>query len=70
MKKHTKQSAGALGGKTTLARFGPSHFAQIGRRGAAMTWQRYRLTPVGSSDFAMVDRKTGEVKALISGRRP
>lgn len=63
-----KAAAGQLGGKCTLARHGHEHFSQIGRRGAAVTWQRYRLAPVGMSDFAMVDRKTGEVKAIINGR--
>ncbi len=67
--KTSKAQAGALGGKSTLARYGHTHFATIGRRGAAVTWQRYHLAPVGLNDFAMVDRNTGEVKALINGGR-
>jgi hypothetical protein len=68
MAKHTKQTAGALGGRSTLARHGHQHFSAIGKRGAAELHRRYRMDPVGISDFALVDRKTGEVKALISGR--
>ncbi|HEY3311204.1 MAG TPA: hypothetical protein VGK00_06140 [Anaerolineales bacterium] len=66
--KHTKQSAGQKGGRKTLENHGAEHFRQIGRKGAAVTWQRYRLDPVGTSDFALVDRQTGEVKAFLSGR--
>lgn len=29
---------GALGGQATLERFGPEHFAEIGRRGALARW--------------------------------
>lgn len=65
--KYTKKSAGQLGGLATFARYGHAHFAQIGRRGAVVTWQRYALQPVGASDFAMVDRQSGVVRALLSG---
>ena len=63
-----KAKAGALGGQATLARHGPEHFRQIGRRGAAATWARYELRPLGAADFAMVDKTTGQVKARLSGR--
>jgi hypothetical protein len=63
----TKQEAGRIGGLATLARHGRAHFAIIGKRGAAITWQRYTLRPVGSSDFALVARDTGEIKAYLSG---
>lgn len=68
MTKHTKKTAGQLGGLSTLARHGKAHFQQIGKRGALTTWQRYKLEPAGLSDFAMTNRKTGEVKAVLSGR--
>ncbi len=67
--KHSKKSAGALGGQTTLAKYGAKHFQQIGKRGAAVTWQRYELRPAGVSDFAMIRKDTGEVIAFINGRR-
>ena len=62
-----KKQASRLGGLATVARHGREYMREIGRRGAAVTWSRYRLAPVGTSDLALVNRQTGEVKALISG---
>lgn len=59
--KHTKRTAGQIGGRATLARYGPDHMRTIGRRGAATFWRRYSLAPVGLSDFAIVRRETNEV---------
>lgn len=70
MDKQTKQQAGRAGGLSTLARHGHDHFAQIGRKGAAVTWSRYALRPVGTSELAMCKRDTGEVVAFISGGKP
>ena len=33
-------------------------------RGAAATWSRYFLAPYGIGGYAMVDRKTSQVKAI------
>jgi hypothetical protein len=41
--------------------------ASIGRLGALSTWTRYSLQPTGTSDFAMVNRVTGEIVAMING---
>jgi general stress protein YciG len=73
--KHTKRSAGSLGGRATVARHGSEHMQEIGARGAAATWERYHLAPIGQSGWAMVHRETNEVKAFINyipdkGRRP
>src|SRR5919107_1450075 len=54
--KHTKRTAGALGGRATVAKHGRGHMQQIGKRGAAVTWQRYQLSPIGQSGWEMVDR--------------
>jgi hypothetical protein len=64
--KHTKQSAGKLGGLATLARHGPDHMRAIGKRGAAAFWQRYTLRPAGTSQFAITDRETNKVIAFTS----
>ena len=66
-RKHTKQSAGSLGGRATVARHGHDHMAKIGRRGGQVTHERYYLAPVNLSHFAMVDRKTNKIKAWLSG---
>lgn len=59
-----KQKAGQRGGLATLARHGQTHFQTIGRRGAFVTWSRYSLAPVNQSQYAMVDRQTGKIKAI------
>jgi hypothetical protein len=69
-KKHTKQSAGQIGGRETLARYGPEHMSAIGKRGAAVFWKRYKLEPAGLSDFAVVNRQTGVIKNFLSGGVP
>ncbi len=66
MNKHTKQTAGALGGRATVARYGRQHMQEIGRRGATVTWSRYHLAPLGQSGWAMVNRQTNEVKTFIN----
>ena len=66
--KHSKKSADSLGGHATVRKYGSQHMARIGRKGAAVTWKRYRLAPVGTSDLAMVHKRTGEIRAFLSGR--
>jgi hypothetical protein len=62
-----KQTAGRLGGKTTLKKYGVEHFRKIGAKGAKVFHLRYRLEPVRMNDFAIVHRVTGEVKGFING---
>lgn len=59
----TKQKAGRLGGLATLAKHGRAYFSTIGKKGAAVLWRRYQLTPAGLRGWALVDRETGKVKA-------
>jgi hypothetical protein len=61
-----KQHAGQQGGRATLAKYGRQHFARIGKKGAAIFWQRYTLRPVGLNDFAIVERTTGKVKNFLN----
>ena len=60
----TKAECGALGGKATVARYGPEYMAQIGKRGAATLWKRYNLRPYQLSKYALVDRQSGEIRAV------
>lgn len=62
--KATKKQAGSKGGRSTLARHGREHMSEIGRRGAAATWQRYFLAPVEIANYAMVERETGKIIAI------
>ena len=64
----TKADAGRLGGQTTAKRHGREYFQKIGRLGGRSTHDKYELIPVDQSDFAMVDRKTHELKAYLSGK--
>lgn len=62
-----KAAAGRAGGLSTVAKYGPDYMKEIGRRGAKVFHARYRLTPAGVNDFAIVNRETGEVKAFLNG---
>lgn len=62
----TKQQAGSMGGCATVAKHGREHMQTIGKRGAATTWTRYLLSPIGQSGWAMIDRETREVKTFIN----
>lgn len=59
---------GRRGGRATVAKHGREHMQAIGKRGAASFWKRYTLHPVGTSDFAITSRKTGEVIGFMSGK--
>ena len=63
----TKAQAGSKGGRATYERHGSAHFSRIGKRGAAVTWTRYQLSPVGLTEYAMVERATGKI-ICIKGR--
>jgi len=60
-----KQKAGQRGGRATVARHGRDHMQRIGRRGAEPTWSRYSLSPVGLTEYALVERATGKIVRVI-----
>ena len=62
--KHTKRTAGAKGGRATVAKYGLGHMAKIGKAGAKTTWTRYSLKPVNESQYAMVDRETNKIISI------
>jgi hypothetical protein len=62
-----KAAAGRAGGLRTLEKYGVEHFKKIGAIGAKVFHRRYRLTPVGLDNFAIVNRETNEVKAFLNG---
>lgn len=57
----TKQEAGQLGGLSTFRKYGKKYMRQIGKKGAQAFWQKYHLVPVGTANFAIVNRETGVV---------
>jgi general stress protein YciG len=63
--KLNKRECGRRGGRATFARHGRAHMQTIGRRGAATFWRRYHMAPVGTSQWAIVKRTTGEVVNFI-----
>jgi general stress protein YciG len=62
----TKSEAGRIGGQALYAKKGPDYFREIGRKGAETTWNKYSLVPMGTNQFAMVERETGRVVAIHS----
>lgn len=66
MKLNKKQRAGKLGGQATRDKYGPDHFSNIGKMGAKVTHEKYKIIPWGLSQYAMVDRVTGTVRALLA----
>jgi hypothetical protein len=65
-----KKQAGAIGGRHTFAKHGRAHMATIGKAGARTTWSRYTMKPVNQSQYAMVDRETNQIKAIIGVWKP
>ena len=64
-----RREYGRRGGLATVAKHGADHMSAIGKRGAATFWKRYKMQPVGSSDFAIVKRNDDRVViAFLSGR--
>ena len=57
----TKSQAGQLGGLSTYRKYGKKHMRKIGKRGAEVFWSKYHLVPVGTANFAIVNRETGVV---------
>jgi general stress protein YciG len=63
--KHTKQTAGQLGGRATFARYGRNHMQDIGAKGALTTWTRYQLMPYSQTEYALVQRATGKIIRIV-----
>lgn len=59
----SKTQAGRQGGRATLAKHGRAHFVAIGKLGGRSFWQRYFLIPSGAAGWAIVNRRTGEIRA-------
>jgi hypothetical protein len=60
--------AGSLGGRRTVKRYGKRYMKKLARFGAHRTHSLYRREPVLLNDFAIVERASGKVVALLSGR--
>lgn len=56
----TKAQAGSIGGNATVKKHGKAYMKQIAKRGAAAFHRKYKLSKLGTSDFAIVNRETGE----------
>jgi hypothetical protein len=55
----TKSEAGRKGGKSTVNKYGRRYMTELAKKGAAAFHAKYKLQPLGTSDFAIVDRATG-----------
>lgn len=58
-----------LGGQATFHKYGKKHMRKIGKDGATATWSKYDLIAVGTHSYAMVDRQTGKIKAILYDNR-
>jgi hypothetical protein len=65
VKNPIKVEAGRKGGKRTVKLYGKRYMKRLAKWGAHRMHSTYRLTPVGTNDFALVHRETGVVKAFI-----
>ena len=63
-----RAAAGSKGGKRTVKKYGKRYMRRLGRWGAHVMHSKYDLRPEGTSDFALVNKQTGEVKAFLSGK--
>ncbi len=60
--------AGSWGGKKTAKLYGKRYMRKLAKYAAHRLHSIYRLEPVLLNDFALVNRQTNVVKALLSGR--
>lgn len=65
-----KKEAGRLGGLATYKKYGREWMVKIGKRGAAVFYQRHSLQPSDLSDFAVVNKETGKIVNYLNGKRP
>ena len=68
-RKLTKQEAGSLGALATKRKYGNEYYAHmkdIGKKGYAAVRDTYARVPYGTSQWALVHRVTGEIKAIWS----
>lgn len=63
-----KAAAGSKGGKTTVKRYGKRYMRRLAKWAAHRMHSTYRMVPVGTNNFAYVNRETGEVKAYQFGK--
>ena len=66
----TKSEAGRKGGRATVQKYGRSYMREIGRKGAETFWRRYRVLPVGVSQYGLVEKDSGKLLTIYnsSGR--
>lgn len=62
-----KVAAGRKGGLATFKKYGRDHMREVGRLGAMAFWDKYRVTPLGTSDFAIYNKSTGEFVNTMNG---
>jgi len=55
----TKSEAGRKGGKSTVKKYGREYMKNLAKRGAEAFHKKYKLSKLGTSDFAIINRETG-----------
>jgi hypothetical protein len=65
----TKSECGSLGGKKTAEKYGQKYMSALALKGATAMHKKYKLVKLSTSDFAIVNRETGEATGkTINGR--
>ncbi len=49
-----------MGGRATVRKYGRGYMAELAAKGAKAFHAKYRLAKLSTSDFAIVNRETGE----------
>lgn len=65
----TKAEAGRLGGRKTATTHGSEYMRALGLKGATAFWKKYKLVPVSTNNFAIINRATEQVVGYTNGRR-
>lgn len=63
-----RAAAGRKGGTRTVKRYGKRYMRRLGKWGAHRMHSTYRITPIGTCQYALVHRETGQIKAYLSGK--
>lgn len=63
-----RAAAGSKGGKRTVKRYGKRYMRRLAKWGAHRMHATYRITPVGTCQYALVNKETGVIKAYLSGK--
>ena len=63
-----RAAAGSAGGRKTVKRYGKRYMKRLAKWAAHCMHLKYSISPVGTCQYALVNRKSGEIRAYLSGK--